>query len=209
MMLLTRYGAGHHVWCPSQSVIPFTIYGAFLPSMGPSTKYGAYHQVWCQVCVFSQVWGLSPIVVPFTKHGAFHQVWCLSQIVMPFHQVWSPSPGVRPFTKHGAFHQVWWAPTNYGAFTKYGSFHHLWCLSPSMVHFPKWGVLHQVWCFFTMYGDLLLKMKILTTIDLHACMWPGPSSDVSIRTVTQRFLSSGRSERKQRFPHSAQHGGEI
>ena len=100
-------------------------------------------------------------------------------------------------------------PTNYGAFTKYGAFHHLWCLSPSMVHFPKCGALHQVWCFFTMYGDLLLKMKILTTIDLHACMWPGPSSDVSIRTVTQRFLSSGRSERKQRFPHSAQHGGEI
>ena len=37
----------------------------------------------------------------------------------------------------------------------------------------------------------------------------GPLTDVPICPVTQSCLSSGRSERKQRFPHSAQHGGEI
>ena len=50
------------------------------------------------------------------------------------------------------------------------------------------------------------------SVDMSRCpwvFWACPLTDVPICPVTQSCLSSGRSERKQRFPHSAQHGGET
>ena len=48
-----------------------------------------------------------------------------------------------------------------------------------------------------------------TRADRHACMWPGPPTDVPICPVTKSCFSSGRSERKHRFSLSAKHVGKI